>query len=55
MKIQINAICKMHDQIWTPQIKRGVHTRKVNINIWHSLKKKTQQQQKPKAPARIML
>ena len=28
MKIQINAICKMHDQIWTPQIKRDVHTKK---------------------------
>jgi hypothetical protein len=32
MKIQINAICKMHDQIWAPQIKRGVHTKKVYIN-----------------------
>jgi hypothetical protein len=20
--------CKMHDQIWTPQIKRGFHTKK---------------------------
>ena len=27
----MNAICKMHDQIQAPQIKKGVHTRKVNI------------------------
>jgi len=32
MKIQINAICKKHDQIWATQIKRGVHIKKVYIS-----------------------
>ena len=32
MKIQINTICKKHDQILAPQIKRGVHTKKVYIS-----------------------
>jgi len=32
MKIQINAIYKMHDQIWTPQIKRN-HTKNLHQQI----------------------